>query len=158
MTCSSCDELRAHHLISQVLYRLAYSIDRREFDTYAELFTEDGVLDFSAGPTIIGRAEIRRRVSADLGRYANTHHVITNVQTELGSGSAKARSYVIAVAVLNDQHPEEHWDAGGWYETDLLLTAEGWQIISHRPAFVWTSGAAPAHFGPADEPVQRPVG
>ena len=59
--------------VLDLLARFVHCLDRRDFDGYAALFTEDCRLSLPHA-THHGRAGLASFVTADLGDYAETHH------------------------------------------------------------------------------------
>lgn len=102
--------------------------DRNRVDALAEVFAEDGVIEFS-GEVTKGRAAINARLSGVGSATRNPalelsrHHITTSL-IELDGDTAQARTYF---QVLSNEGLDHH----GHYVDRLVRTAEGWRI-AHR--------------------------
>jgi hypothetical protein len=56
--------------------------------------------------------------------------------------TARARSYVVGAHRHGDDLGR-HADMGGWYDTTVARTAEGWRLESVSASVLWTSGGGP---------------
>lgn len=122
--------------ISDVLVRFARYLDERNWRAYADLYTEDCVLNTSAA-THRGRAGLAEFVERDLGGYTATHHVTANHSIAIDRDTATVRSSLHATHV-RDGDPEDFWAVGGWYDTVLHRTSDGrWMIHSVTINPVW---------------------
>src|SRR5690625_6553895 len=77
--------------VLDLLARFVHCLDRRDFDGYAALFTEDCRLNLPHA-THRGRAGLAAFVSADLGGYAATHHSTSDHLVRLDGDTAVVRS------------------------------------------------------------------
>ncbi len=138
--------------ISDLLVEFARSLDEKDWDTHVALYVPDGV--FMAGDVfrLEGHEELMRTASPRaLGQYAGTWHLSSNHAITIDGDTARVRSYLIGVHVLGED-PGGHADGGGWYDSTLRRTPEGWRFVTVRITEVWTAGAPLPHMRPP-EPV-----
>ncbi|MEU0742200.1 nuclear transport factor 2 family protein [Streptomyces sp. NPDC006134] len=127
--------------ITEVLHSFARHLDEKEFEGYAALFTEDGVLELP-DTAHRGRAGLADFVRADLGRYHRTHHISANHQITVQGTTARSRSYLHAVHVPESGDPTHWWAVGGWYDNTYRKEDDAWLIASVRVTPVWRGGTA----------------
>ena len=123
-------DAQLHHEISDVLIRYATGIDGKDWDLFRSCFADECVLDYSPIGVWRSPEEIATFMDAAHATSPHTMHRITNiVVTSTGDGTAKARSYVDALILMGAAtaaHPT------GFYDDELVRTADGWQIIRRR--------------------------
>jgi 3-phenylpropionate/cinnamic acid dioxygenase small subunit len=123
-------DAQLHHEISEVLIRYATGIDSKDWQLFRTCFTDDCELDYS--PIGVWRSldEVATFMEAVHASCPYTLHRITNVVvTGTGDGTATARSYVDALVLLDAAtaaHPT------GFYDDELVRTADGWRIARRR--------------------------
>lgn len=133
-------ELKARLAIADRLAALGQAGDARKADAYAGCFTEDGVLDLSAGGggQIAGREAIRAWMQAPSvipqqpGRPAGfvSHHLTTSKVDLTGPDSATARTYFLVTSPAGLDH-------NGFYVDTFRRIGEDWLIEHRRPRTVW---------------------
>jgi 3-phenylpropionate/cinnamic acid dioxygenase small subunit len=123
-------EREDRHDISELLVRYATGIDRRDWPLFRTVFTEDCELDYGE----IGRwhgvdavTEFMEQAHAMAGA---TMHRITNHAVSVTGDSAVARSYVDGLIMSADG--QSGVNAIGYYDDDLLRTADSWRITRRR--------------------------
>ena len=126
--------------ISDLLARYAFGLDTRQWDAWGELFTDDVIGEYPA-VTYTGRAALVAGISR-VGRWAATHHMITNHQIAFdGDGdTARAIGYLHATHVSDALRSDAHYDMGGWYLLDLVRGDNGWRVTHLRLVKSWSSG------------------
>jgi len=127
--------------ISDLIVAMARALDERDGAAYAELFTDDGVLELG-DLRIEGREALADGVAHNLGRYAAVWHLSSNHGIEIDGDRASARSYVVGVHRHGDDL-EQHADMAGWYDTTLERTGDGWRFASVAARVIWTGGVGP---------------
>jgi len=145
-------ELLDRDEISSLLVKFARALDEKDWDGYANLYAEEGVFRRPNG-CHRGRAGLAEFVKEDLGHYVATHHVTGNHDIEVAGDTATARSLLQAYHVRSED-PSDFWAVGGWYDTDLRRTEDGWRITSAEPKPVWlldTGRTGKDRSGPADQ-------
>jgi hypothetical protein len=128
--CLDYEEIRA------LQYRYARLLDLDQPHAVAhEVFAEEAIDDRGRIPVSVGRAAIEEMFTRALKQFADTAHVISNVEIDLNGDEATSSTYVTAW----------HWNDDGSdttvrpadfaliavYEDALRRTPEGWRI-SHR--------------------------
>lgn len=123
--------------ISDLLLAFVRAIDDKDQDAYADAFAENGHVQLPHA-TAEGREAIRtmRRPPA----HWSTHHVLTNHQIEIDGDTASARAYLEATHVFDATKPAGHARAGGWYDTTLVRTGDGWRFKSVALTIIWNTG------------------
>ncbi|MGP3980549.1 nuclear transport factor 2 family protein [Streptomyces sp. KR80] len=129
--------------ISDLLVAFARCLDEKDYDGYAALFTEDGILRLP-GVEHQGRAGLAAFVANDLGRYERTHHISTNHQIAVDGDSATSRSYLQAVHVPREADCTDWWAVGGWYDNTYRREDGGWRISTVHITPVWLGGHFPS--------------
>lgn len=116
--------------ISDVLVRYATGIDRRDWDLFRTVFTDDCELDY-------GDIGVWRGVDAVVDFMVTAHdmaghtlHRITNVTVSVDGDTATARAYVDALIMSQDN--TSGVDAVGFYDDELARTPAGWRIVRRR--------------------------
>jgi hypothetical protein len=139
-------------VIGEMQSRYMYALDWHDADMYASLFTEDAVLEWPEGKAE-GRDAIRTacvrigefydKLSAAAGQrkpFQLRHFVMNRVFDIQGD---KARAWAYWLDLNNDNL--QRWPyvaAYGYYEDDLIRTADGWRF-THRRIFNEISGESP---------------
>jgi uncharacterized protein (TIGR02246 family) len=125
--------------ISQLMLAFARGLDERDWKSYANTFTEDGVFEI-LGQRRVGRAEIAAGPARDLTRFARTQHFSSNHRIEIDGDVATASHHLLAVHVPDASRPAEHADIGGRYVCKCRRTDEGWRFSEVRLEIFWTGG------------------
>jgi ketosteroid isomerase-like protein len=92
--------------IEDLMARYLFAMDWNDFDTYADTFTEDGVLDYARGVTS-GRENIReeaRRFKENVGQWYVDHE-----------GKPAKLRHVLCQSVIRVEG-ERAWHTGFWFE------------------------------------------
>jgi hypothetical protein len=125
-----------------VLDSVAFN-DALDFESFAGLFSAEGVMIRPAGDELVGPAAILAAYrSKPAGR--TTRHIVTNVRiTVEASDRARGLSYAVVYGA-NACGPTEGAfgvradprQLVGEFEDEFILTAEGWRFRSRRARFV----------------------
>jgi uncharacterized protein (TIGR02246 family) len=115
-------------LISDLLTEFARTLDDKDWECYAALYTDDGVLSVPPNLTHNGREGLAELSASTLGRFAGTHHLTTNYAITIDGDEATTRSYLIAAHMLDESDPTRHADGAGWYQCRLRRTSGGWRF------------------------------
>jgi len=130
--------------IENLFARYAFAADWQDADTYASLFTEDGVLDWARG-VVTGREAIRNEVhnmranfavqetkDAPL-RPARLRHFITNLVVDIQDDKAKARAFWVE---FDNRNPERKAYSGAYgHSEDELKKVNGQWMFASRKIF-----------------------
>jgi ketosteroid isomerase-like protein len=101
---SSYAEDRAQ--IEDLMARYLFAMDWNDFDTYAECFTEDGVLDYA-----MGLAEGRETIRAEAKRFKDN---VATLFVRPDGQPAKLRHVVAHKAIRVEG--DRAWNTGFWFE------------------------------------------
>jgi len=138
--------------IMELQSRYMFAIDWRDPQAYGDTFTEDAVLAWPEGHAQ-GREKIRESVvrageyfrrqadAAAPAKPARLRHFVTNQVVKIDGDTAHAVAYWFDVN--NDNQPRwPYLAAYGYYEDDLVRTADGWRF-SRRNVVNEISGPSP---------------
>jgi 3-phenylpropionate/cinnamic acid dioxygenase small subunit len=128
--------------IADLLNGYAYGIDQRDWSRYRSVFTDQIWVD-------LGWAGVNEQIPADnwvlssvkpLGACDATQHRMTNIDIELNGDRAVLRAQMTARHVLVTDGVSEMQTVGGYYEHDVVRTAQGWRISKLRLVITWEEG------------------
>jgi 3-phenylpropionate/cinnamic acid dioxygenase small subunit len=123
--------------VAEVLVRYATGIDRRDWPLFRTCFTADCDVDYGAIGHWHGVDEITEWMQKTHKPFGHTLHRISNEAVDRDGEAAHARSYVDAI--LMDLANQKGIRAVGFYEDELVSTAEGWRIARRRFTLVHQS-------------------
>lgn len=141
-------ELSDRQEITDLVTRYTRAVDTRDFDALHEVFTDDGVLDYSAPGGPVGTVgEVKDWIEKGLRGFDRYQHLIGQVAVELephgdeAPTKARATAYFTnpMVAVAPDG-TETLFEVGGYYHHDLVRTPDGWRSSRMVDDIVWTRG------------------
>lgn len=116
--------------VAEVLVRYASGIDQRDWDRFRTCFTDEVVADYQDIAVWHGVDEITAFMEAAHAGMGHTMHRITNIDVVVDGDRATARSYVDAV--LLDLDGTSGFNPVGFYDDELVRTADGWRIARRR--------------------------
>jgi 3-phenylpropionate/cinnamic acid dioxygenase small subunit len=119
--------------IRELLARYCFHFDSGEFDAWLDLFTEDGTFDLGARGHFVGRAALRKFLSAlplTDGVPMMKHCVVNSIVSVQGD-QATARSYVV---VLQGGDTLSITVAGR-YEDDIVKANGTWRFRKRKVHF-----------------------
>lgn len=131
------DQVAARQDIAEVLARYCRGIDRCDAAELDRVFAEDARLDYGSG--VNGKAAMIAGLLGAVGAMRLTHHRISNIVIEFGSGQAKSETYCIALHILGEPGAETEMTVGGRYLDTFEQRAIGWQIVDRRYVMDWNS-------------------
>ncbi|PZN95809.1 MAG: hypothetical protein DCF31_05585 [Alphaproteobacteria bacterium] len=140
-TQSAIDTLIDKQTITELIYRLARSIDRCDADLLGSLFHPDATDDH--GSFVGTAADFIPWVMGVLGTMERTQHVIGNILIDLDGDSAASETYFVAHHVIAREDGEVLMLAAGRY-LDRFERRDGQWKFSHRHAVYDWSSTAPA--------------
>lgn len=128
------DEMEAVHDIMNLEAELAFAADNGQPDRYAELFTEDAVLDLRPnGELLKGREAIRRFRQESPKRVTFSVHYLSNPHIVVNGDTATGRLNWLAALTKADTN-QGVWSSG-YYLDQFAKTADGWRI--KRRTMTW---------------------
>ncbi len=133
--------------IGDLLVRYATGIDRRDWDLFRTVFTEDCVSDYGDIGTWHGVEEITSFMERAHSGAGHTQHKITNLAVTATAEGATARSYVDSVVMGLDG--VDGVQAIGFYD-DVLVRADGrWQVAQRSFTLVLMQAVANLSHSPS---------
>lgn len=126
--------LEDREAITELLYEYGYRLDERDWEGWADLFTEDGEGDFEGWGTATGRDELvefgRDVVGAN---FEYSAHVTHNPVVDVDGDRASARRYLEVFYVLTDGTTA--WRQGR-YDDELRRVDGEWKFASVSNTFL----------------------
>ncbi len=128
-------------LISETVIKYAVAVDRRDWEMFAECFTDPVHADYSDNglpATDFARDDLVAIVRDAVSGYTATQHLSPNHVIEFdGSDPSRAicHSYMYAQHLLRGSANGEFYLLRGSYANHMLRTPDGWRIeriIQHR--------------------------
>ena len=116
--------------ISEVLVRYATGIDRRDWPLFRTVFTDDCELDYGeigAWSGVDAVTDFMEQTHALLG---HTMHRLSNMVITVDGNRALSRTYLDGVMMAPDN--KSGVSAIGFYDDELVRTADGWRIARRR--------------------------
>ncbi len=116
--------------ISDLLVRYATGIDRRDWPLFRTVFTDDCELDYGEIGTWQGVDAVTDFMDTTHAMAGHTLHRLTNQAITLDGDKASARTYIDAVIMFGDN--QSGVNAWGFYDDEIVRTADGWRIARRR--------------------------
>ncbi|MFE1768574.1 nuclear transport factor 2 family protein [Streptomyces angustmyceticus] len=127
------------------------ALDRKDWRTWIDCWTEDAVLEFGPWERIHGREEILAKVEAAEAPYAGMQHHILNMDFEVQGDRATGVGYMWFVGVADPAAASSPYAMGGPYDWDFTRHPTGWRLTRQRLGVWWTTGNDTLQaFSPAD--------
>ena len=136
--------------IQDLLVRYTVAIDRKDWKLLDTCFTPDAYVDYtSTGGSKGVYPEVRRWLEKALAPFPMTVHYISNSTVELAGDRARARTYVINPMGFPKPDGSLHiFTVGGYYQDELVRTAEGWRIARRVEEQAFLDGTLPEALRP----------
>lgn len=131
--------------IQDLLYRYSTAIDTKDFALLGQVFTEDGVGDYTSSGGIRGTVpEIQEWLGQALGIFTVVQHLITNVTTEISGDQATTRCYLFnPLGYPGEGGKVEMLYCGGYYRDRMVRTPAGWRIQERVIEMLYLDGKLP---------------
>lgn len=121
--------------VEDLLTRYATAVDRRDWDRYRSVFTDDAEIDYTSAGGIAGTLdEIVEFLTTTMDMFEMTQHLISNIDLVVDGDSATVTAMFNNPMRLPDG---ETWFTGGWYHHDLVRTSDGWRSRRLREESAW---------------------
>jgi uncharacterized protein (TIGR02246 family) len=133
------DLIEAERDIVRLIRDAWAAIDHKDWDGYANSFTEDGEFEIQ-GQRRHGREEIVAGPARDLAKFDRLQHLIMNELVNVDGDRATGSWYAIAVHVPDGDDPSAHADVGLHYRFQAHKGNDGWRLTEAVIEEVWTSG------------------
>jgi len=125
--------------IADLLTRYADAVDRRDWDQWKSVFTDDAHVDYSSAPG--GKAGTRDEMADWLAEcmtmFSMSQHLVANIDARIDGDTATVRAMFSNPMRFNDG---AMFFCGGWYNHELVRTDEGWKSRRLIEETAWTDG------------------
>lgn len=131
--------------IEDVLLRYSTAIDTKDFDLLDQVFTPDGIADYTASGGIRGGLdEVKPWLAAALGIFTVVQHLVTNVRVEVDGDEATSLCYLFnPLGWTREDGRVEMMYCGGGYRDRLVRTPAGWRIRERVIETLYLDGRMP---------------
>lgn len=130
--------------ITEVLSRYAQYVDERAWDRLDEVFAPGAIVDFTNnGGERNTYPEITAYLEQSLSIFAAIQHYQTNFAIDVDGDVATARNYVVTQMVSIVDGADQTLMDGGYYDSALVRTPEGWRLKEYVASLVWLDGPWP---------------
>ena len=121
--------------IQEQLARYARGVDRRDWDLWKSVFTDDAWIDYSSAGAAVGtRDEVAEWFAANF-TLPWAQHVISNVEIELAGDRARViATFFNPMQITGMDTPSA---CGGYYHHDFVRTPQGWKSERLVEENVW---------------------
>ena len=129
--------------ITDLLTRYAAAVDNKDWEAYRKIFTSDATIDYSAVGGAAGNLdEVVAFLTESMALFSASQHMITNEQVAIDRDTATVRAMFLNP--MQFAAPEGETGAfftlGGWYNHELVRTADGWKSNRLVEEFSWSNG------------------
>ncbi len=124
--------------------RFASGIDRRDWELYRSVFTDEIDVDYTSY-----RPGSKSRMAADLwvdrakGLFPGldaSQHSLSNPAIEIDGDTASATMYLVAEHFLTNDQGDNSYTIGGYYSDSLVREDGVWRISAKRLTVTWNRG------------------
>ncbi|MGA7050365.1 MAG: nuclear transport factor 2 family protein [Mycobacterium sp.] len=116
--------------ISDLLVRYATGIDRRDWPLFRTVFTDDCEVDYGEIGVWNGVDAVTDFMEQTHAMAGQTMHRLTNQAITVDGDKASARTYIDGVIMFGDN--QAGVNALGFYDDEIVRTADGWRIARRR--------------------------
>jgi SnoaL-like domain len=127
--------------ITDAVTRYSYGLDQRRWQEWDRAFTADAIIDFSFwGLEPASPADFRKLFSANDSTRISGQHLLSNQLIWLEGDTARTHAEFNLTTLSRSEEPglAHRVRGGGYYEDELVRTADGWRIRLHRGIGKWT--------------------
>ena len=125
-----------HIAIQQLMYRYARCADAKDYDGFADIFTDDAVFNYS-GREVTPLGAIQQMMRA-LEKYTTTMHQVHNTLYDVNGDIAIGETYCLASHLFEEEGATMKIDMGITYEDSLYRTPQGWRIMRRDFTLHWS--------------------
>jgi hypothetical protein len=126
--------------IIQLINLYAFAVDTQRWDLFDRIFMADVDADFSATAHWHDLASFKADFAAFHAPFDSTQHVMANHLVTVDGDCAHAFVYGSWRLIRRAAEGAPLWDGTGWYDDDLIRTADGWRIARRTCRVVWWTG------------------
>jgi hypothetical protein len=129
------DKLEIHELLA----RYARAVDTKDWGLYRSVFTPDAGIDYTSAGAVAGtRDEVAQWLEEGFVHIPMTQHFISNIEVELDGDRAHVRAMFYNPMQLPGMTDLSY--CGGYYDHDLIRTADGWKSDRLTEENLWFVG------------------
>jgi len=131
--------------IQDVLVRYCTAIDTGSYDLLDDVFTADGIGDYTGAGGIRGTvAEIKAWLSRALVPFTVRQHLVTNFRIAIDGDTATSHCYLFnPLGFAGDDGQMQMLFCGGAYTDVFVRTSAGWRIRERVISTVYLHGKLP---------------
>jgi 3-phenylpropionate/cinnamic acid dioxygenase small subunit len=131
--------------INDLLTRYATAVDNKDWTLYRTVFTPDAYIDYeSAGGAKGTIDEVTAWMETTMAMFPMTQHLVANIGVELNGDEAKVRAMFYNPMQVG---ADKFFWCGGWYNHELVRTADGWRSKRLVEESAWFDRQAEAFGG-----------
>lgn len=130
--------------IQDLLVRYCYALDRGDWNAFAQVFTADAIIDFTAfGGPRCGVAPMREFLQGVLAQMQAAQHTISTMLIDLAGDEARVQTAAtVPMVMATADCGSQILFSGLWYHDHLLRTAAGWRIHERVQQKSWSYSVA----------------
>ena len=131
--------------IQSLLTSYCTSIDSKQYDGLDSVFISDAFIDYTSAGGIKGHfPEVKAWLEEVLGLFSMTQHAVTNFDIRVDGDKATSRCIFYNPMGLNTPEGKmPMFFVGGYYNDELVRTADGWRITERIEDSSWNYGDFP---------------
>lgn len=133
----------SHEAISSIIQLInlyGFAVDTQRWGLFDRIFTDDVEAHFSEPAHWRDRASFKRDFAAFHAPFDSTQHCMMNHLVNVDGEYAQAITYGTWRLVRRATDGNPLWDGSGWYDDELIKTADGWRIKRRICRVVWWTG------------------
>ena len=131
-------ELSDRAEIQNLLVAEASSMDRRDWQGWQSIFTQDAFIDYSENDGATGDpARVRAWLEAVLGRFHSYQHLSSNCEIEVEGDRARVRSMQYIAVKMEASDGVRVVFSGIWFRDECVRSPAGWRISRRHEELAW---------------------
>ena len=142
--------------IVNVINLYALAVDATRWDLFERIFTRDVEVNALPNGHWSDLASLRQKWAEFHDPLDGSTHTFTNHNVVVNGAKAHALSYVTVRLMRQMPQGDSFYESGGWYDDQLVRTADGWRIKARTYGGNWWRGN-PAVGGQGFDPTLRPL-
>ena len=146
----STQEMSDRLEIQDLLTSYCDAIDSRDWDALDDIFTSDGIIDYTAaGGTRGNLQETKAYLDKALKPFSGMQHMLGLPRVKVTGDSATSRTILFNPMVIEREGNPHVFFVGLWYRDKLIRTAGGWRIQTRHEELSYFHNL-PADFAAAE--------
>ncbi|MDQ1082613.1 MULTISPECIES: nuclear transport factor 2 family protein [Microbacterium] len=122
----------------------AHALDSKDWQGYQSLYSADGQLRLPWGDPV-PRDRLAAETEVNLGRFACTHHMITNVLAVQDGGRMTVTANLHAAHIYPEEAGKAAWIAVARYDAEIVRDGDTWLFRRVTLTPLWQQGDVPSH-------------